>query len=350
MTKRCSKKEGQTLTKISSKNEGQTLTSRPNRLPILLSMALAMLLSGCAIFGDLGDIADRCGVCGKRLAMGYPIEVPCFNGRFSLLCKTCNRAHLSCERCHAHLSDVRWDMEGSVLCDSCWSQGFICDECKRWFFEGAAEDGLCQRCKRVRCERHETLEYWNLVGLNDTVESPEAYDLIVAMVEDYYSRTIVGELPEWELFVLDAAAFDSVCEVRELGKVAGFASRRGGQESVYIKKGLGLTQFKMVLAHELMHVHQHRMGLNGWEETCLEGAAQLGGWLILNETPNFSERMAEQIRRYMMRNKDYEYGVNFRRLLEVYEGMVDVDDIGYCGGWESVWHYLRWDEVNESKK
>jgi len=93
--------------------------------------------------------------------------------------------------------------------------------------------------------------------------------------------------------------------------------RVGITHQVGVLFGLPESEFKAVVAHELLHVWQHEHGVKFSPMYC-EGLCELGGFLI------YSEERSELSRHFiakMRTNKDPVYGNGFRLMLKKLEAL-----------------------------
>ena len=89
---------------------------------------------------------------------------------------------------------------------------------------------------------------------------------VVNFINQIYSNSVIGEIHNWSLKVIDATALQ-----KRTGdaNIRGLAVRRGNDYTVYVYRQLSKVQFAEVLAHELLHIWQYNQNLDPIQQLCL---------------------------------------------------------------------------------
>lgn len=147
---------------------------------------------------------------------------------------------------------------------------------------------------------------------------------IVRFINRIYSKSVIGEIHNWKLKVMDAP---KMLEVTGSPRVRGLAEKRGDIYTVYIFRQLSKVQFANVLAHELLHIWMYNRKLDPPPEYC-EGFCNLGSYIVLS---NIDIEEAKMGRKALMQSDDPIYGEGFRICKLLYEE----------GGWPKVINEIK---------
>ena len=142
---------------------------------------------------------------------------------------------------------------------------------------------------------------------------------VINFINRIYSKSVIGEIHNWHLKVIDATSLQKIT-----GSLytRGLAERCGGDYTVYIYRQLSKVQFANVLAHELLHIWQYNMNITTTPLLC-EGFCNLGSFVVLSKINN---REAKASINNMLASTDPIYGEGLRICKKLFEQ----------GGWINV--------------
>ena len=151
---------------------------------------------------------------------------------------------------------------------------------------------------------------------------------VIDYINRIYSHSVIGEIHNWHLKVIDASALQKMT-----GSLytRGLAQRYGDDYTVYVYRQLSKVQFANVLAHELLHIWQYNMNINTMPLLC-EGFCNLGSYVVLS---TIKKKEANASINRMLTSDDPIYGEGLRVCKQLY------DD----GGWTKVIHKLKCNNI-----
>lgn len=345
-------------------HERGRMTFSPLSKQTAVFAAVFVLLCFNACFAGAGQKAENkrlCGVCGKPvgeswvMADGKPYHPACFKSNIELRCKVCGKPingvyakdsqgvyHETCykntrlERCMV----CNLPIEGDHLVDA-WGQSahhehqgkpvMLCDSCGR-ILCAASENGFRYKDGRVICG------LCNKTAVNSAVGIP-------AMVKDL--AKLLGSVGITAPSIIPVTLVDRKTLIREsrgsdkentrgftktvvrleTGKAMTFSHR------IFILHGLPRTEFKGVLAHEMIHVwlNENRVKMTPRET---EGFCNLGIHLVnQHERSDFSRVLQNQLEQ----DDDAVYGEGYRIMKAKLDAM----------GWEKLVEWVRGNAVGE---